>query len=224
MAIPTTSKAGTANLEIEKGATFDPFIHWADGDGVGIDIAPVGEIRMQVRSDHASGDILEELTTGNGKIINGAATAVMTAAKNNEGEVAEITAAGVITIDPAVFGAVDFVAAGVEANDVIALAGTDSNDGDGFGHLVISVDSPIQITVNPLSRAGGLFPNALVNELSGNGTISITRDGQFQLVLTAAETALLAWSEGVYDIEIVDGATVVRIIEGSILVSPEVTR
>ena len=50
-----------------------------------------------------------------------------------------------------------------------------------------------------------------------NSTIAVT--------LTATQTAALsAPTEGVYDLEYTDGTTVVRILEGSYRITPEVTR
>ena len=48
--------------------------------------------------------------------------------------------------------------------------------------------------------------------------------GTVTLSLTAAETAAIASGKYVYDLELVNGAAVIRLIEGSFIVSPEVTR
>jgi len=46
-----------------------------------------------------------------------------------------------------------------------------------------------------------------------------------KLVLTAAVTALITWTEGVYDLELVEpGGKVIRLLEGLARVSGEVTR
>lgn len=46
-----------------------------------------------------------------------------------------------------------------------------------------------------------------------------------KIVLSAAETAALTAGRYVYDVEIVDGSgTVTRLLEGSVVVTPEVTR
>ena len=56
MAIPTLNQAGTHNFVIEKGATFDPYVHWATELGIGIDVSSVDDIRMQIRkTKRASG-------------------------------------------------------------------------------------------------------------------------------------------------------------------------
>lgn len=57
-----------------------------------------------------------------------------------------------------------------------------------------------------------------------NGRIAIDgARGQISLSIAAADTTALV-NSGVYDLEIVQGATVQRILEGSYTVSPEVTR
>lgn len=62
------------------------------------------------------------------------------------------------------------------------------------------------------SPAAGLVVTA-----GTNSTIAVT--------ITATQTALLtAPQEGVYDLEYLDGTTVVRILEGTYRVTPEVTR
>lgn len=49
--------------------------------------------------------------------------------------------------------------------------------------------------------------------------------GTIDLHLTAAETGSYAWTEGVYDLELsAPSGDVYRLVEGSVVVSPEVTR
>ena len=49
--------------------------------------------------------------------------------------------------------------------------------------------------------------------------------GTLTIRLTAAETAALTECHGVYDLELVhNGGNVIRLIEGSVVISPEVTR
>lgn len=48
--------------------------------------------------------------------------------------------------------------------------------------------------------------------------------GTINLHLTALETADITWSEGVYDLELVNGTYVKRFMGGKITVSKEVTR
>lgn len=62
---------------------------------------------------------------------------------------------------------------------------------------------------------------------SPDGGITLTDPGEIRLSLTAEETAALAFASAVYDLEIVSPTTpetVVRLLQGKVLVSPEVTR
>ena len=68
--------------------------------------------------------------------------------------------------------------------------------------------------------------SALLELSTENGKISISADlGQITLALTAAQTATLAFSEGVYDLQITKTSTgkVTRVLEGNFVVSPSVT-
>ena len=59
---------------------------------------------------------------------------------------------------------------------------------------------------------------------TANGRISIDGTaGKISLLIAAADTAGLSGT-GVYDLELVNGAIVQRILEGSYTISPEVTR
>lgn len=59
---------------------------------------------------------------------------------------------------------------------------------------------------------------------TANGRISIDGTaGKITLLIAAADTAGLSGT-GVYDLELVNGAIVQRILEGSYTISPEVTR
>jgi hypothetical protein len=52
----------------------------------------------------------------------------------------------------------------------------------------------------------------------------ITNPGQATWILTATDTALLSQTRAVYDVELVDGATVTRVLEGEVFISLNVTR
>ena len=227
MALPTVSKPARVPLEIEIGVTWDPYIEWADADGYGYDLTGVDSIEMTVRASVGAAAALLELTTADGSIINAAAVSILGAVANNVLQVATVSTAGVVTVDAVDLADLDFVSAGVQANDILYFSGTDSNDGDGFGHYVLSVDSATQVTVNPISLANPSTGFALVAETSGNGTLSVSRNGRFQLVQTAAETALIdgVWSIGVYDIRITDsgGNPVIRPMKGTIKASRGIT-
>lgn len=57
-----------------------------------------------------------------------------------------------------------------------------------------------------------------------NGRIAVVDPGTLLLRLTAAETLALAWSYGVYDVLLTQGATVTALLGGEIFVDPLVTR
>lgn len=65
---------------------------------------------------------------------------------------------------------------------------------------------------------------ALLELTTENGRIIITEStGSVMLYLTATETAALDWTRGVYDLELVQGSIVTRLIEGAVTVLPNVT-
>jgi hypothetical protein len=66
-------------------------------------------------------------------------------------------------------------------------------------------------------------PNLILELSTANGRIVFTAAGTIELRLTAQETSTL--QAGVYDLEMVapDGS-VTRLVEGKVVVSPEVTR
>lgn len=69
--------------------------------------------------------------------------------------------------------------------------------------------------------------SAIVSLVSGTGVTLGGTAGTILLELTAAQTAAIdATPSGqyVYDLELVSGATVTRLVEGTFIVSPEVTR
>ncbi len=69
--------------------------------------------------------------------------------------------------------------------------------------------------------------SAIVNLTSGTGITLGGTAGTIVVALTATETAAIdATPSGqyVYDLELVSGLTVTRLVEGNFLVSPEVTR
>lgn len=69
-------------------------------------------------------------------------------------------------------------------------------------------------------------PTVLLPLTTENGGISLTpADGIIDLYISAEDTAAITWESGVYDLEIVHPSTeVTRLVQGSVSVSPEVTR
>ena len=58
-----------------------------------------------------------------------------------------------------------------------------------------------------------------------NGGILITPlAGQIQLLMSATRTAALSFVVGVYDLEIITGVSVDRLLQGQVILSKEVTR
>lgn len=66
--------------------------------------------------------------------------------------------------------------------------------------------------------------NAIVSLTSGNGITLGGSAGTITINISAATTTTLVAKEYVYDLELVSGSTVTRILEGRFLVTPEVTR
>ena len=65
----------------------------------------------------------------------------------------------------------------------------------------------------------------LLNLNTTNGGIVITGpQGKIELTASATATAALPSGSWVYDLEITSGSVVTRIIQGQVIVSPEVTR
>jgi tRNA A37 threonylcarbamoyltransferase TsaD len=68
---------------------------------------------------------------------------------------------------------------------------------------------------------------ALILELStGNGRIILNEaTGSIRLFISASDTASLSvCDKAVYDLELYDGAVTTRILQGNVIISPEVTR
>ena len=56
------------------------------------------------------------------------------------------------------------------------------------------------------------------------GTITMNDEGEILIEATSDETANIPAREYVYDLELTEGETVTRLVEGTFLVTPEVTR
>jgi thiamine pyrophosphokinase len=68
-------------------------------------------------------------------------------------------------------------------------------------------------------------PSTIIELTTENGMISIdSANGTINLSIDAANTANLPISNAVYDLELVSGSSVNRLIEGKFVVNPEVTR
>lgn len=66
---------------------------------------------------------------------------------------------------------------------------------------------------------------ALLEATTENGGITLgDTSGTVAISISASDTANLAAVEGVYDLELVSNGVVTRLLEGTFVVSPEVTR
>lgn len=73
-------------------------------------------------------------------------------------------------------------------------------------------------------RASKTAASPVMELTTENGRISITAAaGQINLTISATDTATLTGS-GVYDLELVNGAIVERLVEGTYTISAQVTR
>jgi hypothetical protein len=66
--------------------------------------------------------------------------------------------------------------------------------------------------------------NPVVNITTENGGISLDDEGNIDLLISASDTASIYAKDYFYDLELVTGSTVYRVIEGKFIVTPEVTR
>jgi hypothetical protein len=66
----------------------------------------------------------------------------------------------------------------------------------------------------------------VLHEATSTGGDIVLGDAAGTIVVTieATDTAAFTWKRGVYDLELIDGTTVYRLLEGAVEVSPEVTR
>jgi len=61
----------------------------------------------------------------------------------------------------------------------------------------------------------------LLSLTNGTGITLGTVDGLVTVSRSATETAAFSWTRGVYDLELVNGTDVTRLVEGSVTVKPE---
>ena len=69
----------------------------------------------------------------------------------------------------------------------------------------------------------GAICTAVVDITTENGGITLDSSGNIDLLVSATETATLHAKDYVYDLELVTGTIVYRVIEGKFIVTPEVT-
>lgn len=64
---------------------------------------------------------------------------------------------------------------------------------------------------------------AIISLTTGSGIVLGGAAGTVDITISAANTALLNYGKYIYDLELVNGATVTRLVKGKITVDPEVT-
>ena len=93
---------------------------------------------------------------------------------------------------------------------------------------LVVADEPVDLagfTARMQARESHDSTDALLDLTTENGGIeALTENGVVALVFTPEMTEGATWRRAVYDIEIYSGDTVIRILQGSIRLSPEVTR
>lgn len=63
----------------------------------------------------------------------------------------------------------------------------------------------------------------LVSLTEADGLVLGGAAGTIRIQRSAAQTAAYTWSRAVYDLELISGAVVTRLVEGNVLVRPEIT-
>ena len=106
-----------------------------------------------------------------------------------------------------------------------------------FSEIVIEQGATFNTTINVEDTAGaainlyGYTANSMMRKsyystsaTTITSTVTGTANGEVTLTVSATNTASLTPGRYVYDVEIVDGSEVTRVLEGIITITPEVTR
>lgn len=100
----------------------------------------------------------------------------------------------------------------VKIADLARISGSISNDGD---YRVGAIDTPdiVELRPNPTNEAAA-------------GTLTILRQGRFEVYITAEESASWDFDQGEYDLEWIEtpGAQPIRLLQGFIALDKETTR
>ena len=93
----------------------------------------------------------------------------------------------------------------------------------------LATSTPVNLTVctaRAQVRESVESDTVLLELTTDNGHIELGGpDGSIRLLISATDTAALNWTSGVYDLEVeFPNGYVVRLLHGSVSVSPEVTR
>jgi hypothetical protein len=107
------------------------------------------------------------------------------------------------------------------------------NQGETFRHTLLWKDSN-EVAIDLTGYTARMHVRAKIEDTSTlivltteNGRIVISNpaQGEIKLYISATDTTTMTWTSGVYDLEMVNaGGDVIRLIEGKVSVTKEVTR
>ena len=88
----------------------------------------------------------------------------------------------------------------------------------------MQIRSSVDSTTTIASLTSTLTADGTGLNLSGSSGTKPLSSGSIGVYISAASSSLFTFSEGVYDLELVSGSAVTRLIEGKVKLSKEVTR
>lgn len=88
----------------------------------------------------------------------------------------------------------------------------------------MQIRSSVDSTTTIASLTSTLTADGTGLNLSGSSGTKPLSSGSIGVYISAASSSLFTFNEGVYDLELVSGSTVTRLIEGKVKLSKEVTR
>lgn len=88
----------------------------------------------------------------------------------------------------------------------------------------MQIRSSVDSTTTIASLTSTLTADGTGLNLSGSSGTKPLSSGSIGVYISAASSSLFTFNEGVYDLELVSGNTVTRLIEGKVKLSKEVTR
>jgi len=88
----------------------------------------------------------------------------------------------------------------------------------------MQIRSSVDSTTTIASLTSTLTADGTGLNLSGSSGTKPLSSGSIGVYISATTSSLFTFNEGVYDLELVSGSTVTRLIEGKVKLSKEVTR
>lgn len=88
----------------------------------------------------------------------------------------------------------------------------------------MQIRSSVDSTTTIASLTSTLTADGTGLNLSGSSGTKPLSSGSIGVYISAASSSLFTFNEGVYDLELVSGSAVTRLIEGKVKLSKEVTR